>query len=507
MPAIRGSIFKHCSCRDTRSNRPLGNNCPKLRRPNNAWSQVHGAWAYQLELPPTAEGRRRQLRRSGIDTFKAADEEYDHARRLLDLGGRDRRRRILIADAMQAAVRAGGLLPDANTVTRRLAADQPITGMPTMAEYLTTWARRIRVDDSTKRIYECHVRLHLIPNLGEIELDKLRPHHIEELIEAIEARNEEILAMRTSPDQLIRRQVAGIRPTGPATVARIRSTLRKAYNDALAKGIVAGVANPATLVKTPAPKHKPQVWEPERVARWRATGVIPATVMVWTDDLLIEFLDYAAIRAPDLHPLFHFMAYRGVRRGEACGLLDAEVRIDKAEVSIISQSAMVGNEIRRKKPKSEAGNRDIVLDPDTVAVFSAYRARRNQWQLAAGKSWPNPEEFFVRRNGKILHPNVVSQAFRRLIDRADLPPIRLHDLRHGAATMALAAGVDIKVVSEQLGHSTTTLTRDAYQSVTKELHHEAAGAVAESLRTRRRVREQAQGLTSIRPRAITRAAP
>jgi integrase len=79
----------------------------------------------------------------------------------------------------------------------------------------------------------------------------------------------------------------------------------------------------------------------------------------------------------------------------------------------------------------------------------------------------------------------VSQAFRRLIAAAGLPPTRLHDLRHVAATVALAAGIDIKVVSEQLGHSTTTLTRDTYQSVAKHLHHEAAAAVAETFRKSR----------------------
>jgi integrase len=499
MAKSRGSIFKRCHCRDPHTQRPLGNDCPKLRRSNRAWSLTHGAWAYQLELPPTAEGRRRQLRRYGIEEYQIAEREVAHARRLLEVAGRDRRRRVQVADAMQAAVRAGGILPEVDTVARRLAADTPISGMPTLAEYLPMWLKRIRVEPSTWLLYETHIRVHLVPHLGDIELDKLRPYHIEELIEAIEARNADLLARRASPDPVVRRQVAGRRPTGPATIARIRASLRKAFNDALAKGIVAGVANPATLVRTPAPRHKPLVWEPERVARWRDTGTVPARVMVWTDDLLIEFLDYAAAHAPDLYPLLHFMAYRGVRRGEACGLLDAEVRLAKAEVSIVSQNAVEGGKVRRKKPKSEAGNRDIVLDPDTVAVLSAYKARRNQWQLAAGPAWPAAEEFFVRRNGRPWHPNSVSQAFRRLAERAGLPPIRLHDLRHGAATMALAAGVDIKVVSEQLGHSTTTLTRDTYQSVTKELHHDAAGAVAQVIRDRRRKRAQDASTTSADP--------
>jgi integrase len=80
----------------------------------------------------------------------------------------------------------------------------------------------------------------------------------------------------------------------------------------------------------------------------------------------------------------------------------------------------------------------------------------------------------------------VTQRFRKLVRRSGLPPIRLHDLRHGAATLALAAGVDVKVVSEQLGHSTSTLTRDTYQSVVKQLHRNAADAVAEKIKRTRR---------------------
>jgi len=108
--------------------------------------------------------------------------------------------------------------------------------------------------------------------------------------------------------------MAGVRTTGEATRHRIRATLRKAFNDALRLEIVTGVANPAALVKTPNPRPKPIVWEPERVERWRATGKMPGRIMVWTDQLVAEFLDYAETEAPELHPLLHFMAYRGPRR-------------------------------------------------------------------------------------------------------------------------------------------------------------------------------------------------
>jgi integrase len=119
-------------------------------------------------------------------------------------------------------------------------------------------------------------------------------------------------------------------------------------------------------------------------------------------------------------------------------------------------------------------------------MLAAYKARRAGWRLVAGQDWPDTGLFFVRPDGHPWHPNTVSQRFRKLVRKSGLPPIRLHDLRHGAATLALDAGVDIKVVQEQLGHSTSTLTRDTYQSVVKQLHHNAADAVAEKIKQTRR---------------------
>jgi integrase len=475
------SVFKRCGCRDSTTRKPLGNACPRLRRSNRSWNPDHGQWAYQIELPPTATGQRRQLRRAGFDGYQAAVAETDLADQLIGLAGKNRRARTDIADLLQIAVRAGLPLPSLDDVRQRLATGNPLTGVSTLAEWLPLWLERIRVDDNTRRSYESHCRVHLIPYVGHVALDQLRPHHIDELIARIEQRNAEIRAAKTSADPDQRASVRGVRPTGPATIARIRATLRNAFNTALAKGVVNGIPNPVPLVKTPNPRALPLVWEPERVERWKETGKRPGPVMVWTAEQTATFLDYTAVHAPDLHPLFQFMAYRGPRRGEACGLLDAEVRLSKREVGIVNQIAVHGNTPHQKPPKSQSGNRDVILDPDTVAVLTKYKAHRAAWRLAAGKDWPDTGLFFVRPDGRPWHPSSVSQRFRRLIQRAGLPPIRLHDLRHGAATIALDAGVDIKVVSDQLGHSTTTLTRDTYQSVVKSLHHEAAEAVAKKI--------------------------
>ncbi|PWU58249.1 site-specific integrase, partial [Micromonospora sp. S4605] len=264
-----GSIFKRCGCRRPETGKPLGNDCPKLRRANGAWSFDHGHWAYQLELPPTADDKRRQLRRSGLPSRRAAAEELDQARELLALAPRgDRRRRTEIGDLLQAAVRTKRPLPEVDRIRQRLRGDGPLAEMLTVAEYLIGWLTHLTVDENTLRGYESIVRVHLIPHLGDIPLDKLRTTHIRDMFAAIERRNDEITAAKASTDPTIRKMVTGVRPTGATTRQRIRACLRKAINDALADELIVG-ANPAALVKVPADRPLPIVWEDERVQRWK----------------------------------------------------------------------------------------------------------------------------------------------------------------------------------------------------------------------------------------------
>jgi hypothetical protein len=110
------------------------------------------------------------------------------------------------------------------------------------------------------------------------------------------------------------------------------------------------------------------IWEDERIAEWQTTGTVPSPVMVWTGEQLNSVLAHAAAHEPDLHPLFHLIAYRGPRRGEACGLRDRDVHLAKHEVVINNQITAVVPTIREKRPKSRARNRILVLDADTAAA-------------------------------------------------------------------------------------------------------------------------------------------
>jgi|GEM_PF-3591016 len=132
-----------------------------------------------------------------------------------------------------------------------------------------------------------------------------------------------------------------------------------------------------------------------------------------------------------------------MRRGEALGLRDSTVDLDAVLVTVDLQGTTVGYEAVDKKVKSEAGNRTFALDSFTAAAWRAYLARRARWKLASGGSWPDTEWFFVQPDGEKWHPDTVSKRFDSLVRDAGLPPVRLHDLRHCAATYLKASGADL----------------------------------------------------------------
>ena len=120
--------------------------------------------------------------------------------------------------------------------------------------------------------------------------------------------------------------------------------------------------------------------------------------------------------------------------------------------------------------------------PLFVTVLRAHRAQQGQTRLLLGSGWRDYDLVFPDVTGSWQYPETVSRAFRELADRLGLPPIRLHDLRHTWATLALGAGVHPKVVQERLGHANGSITLDLYSHVAPILHDDAAEVVAGLMR-------------------------
>lgn len=221
---------------------------------------------------------------------------------------------------------------------------------------------------------------------------------------------------------------------------------------------------------------------PTRVQTWRETGQIPCPVMVWTTEQTNQFLQ--AAKPHPLYALYALIVYTGLRRGEACALRWVDIDFTTGRIEITQQLIQDGWDVLLETTKSEAGERAVIGPRVVLKALAKHQVRQNRAKTAAqaaGASWTTTGLVFTRQDGTPIHPQSATDEFRRISADAKLPPIRLHDLRHGTATQALAAGVDLKVVSEILGHSSITITADTYSSVLDELKRDAADKIAARL--------------------------
>ena len=171
-------------------------------------------------------------------------------------------------------------------------------------------------------------------------------------------------------------------------------------------------------------------------------------------------------------------ASTGMRRGEVLGLRWVDVDLELARVAVRQTRVLAGRQVVTSEPKTSRGRRSIALDPRTVAALRSWRAAQLEERLAWGAAWTDSGLVFTREDGTPMHPEWLSDAFDWRIRTTGLPRIRFHDLRHTHASLGLAAGVPVKVMSERLGHSTSSFTADAYQHVTPALEGHAASTVA-----------------------------
>jgi integrase len=488
--------FKLCGCRDEQTGRVLGRRCPKLRRRNGQWSPHHGTWSYQLELPPNADGTRRNpLRRGGFASQDTAEAEITQVVELLGIS-KVTQIQSKIADFIVETVKTSRKLPDADTVRRKVRTGQRLDQRILLGDWLDIWLNgKKKISEGTRARYASDIKLYLKPYLGHIPVEELRVADIADMFDAIEEYNDVIREARVSDDPALRVKVKWRRVVNPPTMRNIQATLRHALNIAIKHERLIDF-NPAAIVELPpATRPKPLIWTDERVTAWktahaahltavreRAGGkrinVIetyigaprPSPVMVWTPEQTSRFLDQT--RKHRLYPLYRLIALRGLRRGEACGVRTTEVDLKKGTVGISWQITQLGWNPRQGKPKTDASDRTIDLDTDTIKILRHHRARQNRERLATGLG--EAEFFFTDEAGQPLHPAHVTDQFQWLAYEAGLPPIRLHDLRHGAASLMLAAGIDIKIVQHTLGHVTSAYTRDTYTSVYPQLAKDAA---------------------------------
>jgi len=374
----------------------------------------------RLELPAGLDGRRRRVRRGGYPSRKAA-----------------------------------------MAVLTRLRSPRPGdagTGVVTVGDWLAHWlVSRTSTAPSTVRGYAGHVRLYLAPYLGQVLLADLTTAQVQAMFAAI-IRHHDALGI----------------PVSAATLTRIRATLRAALNAAIRCGLLAD--NPACRAELPrARRPRAVVWSPCRVEQWRRTGERPP-VAVWTAAQTAQFLH--SITGHRLYAAFHLIALRGLRRGEAAGLRWCDIDLGGKTAIISQQLQQYDGRLAICPPKTQHSARVIALDHTTVAALRVHHDQQQAEAASYGPGYRASGFVFTNLNGDPMAPDRLTRLFRKLAVQAGLPPVRLHDLRHGAATLALAAGVDLRIVQEMLGHSSIVLTADTYTSVLPDVAHSAAEKVA-----------------------------
>ena len=264
------------------------------------------------------------------------------------------------------------------------------------------------------------------------------------MFEAIDELNDTITEARASSDPALRAAVKGRRLVGAATRQRIRATLRSAITTYMKQHPGMLPANPASLVELPSgDRPRPLVWTGERVRAWqkafearlaaaRARGgrvspagiwvsvPRPSPVMVWTPAQTQVFL--TAARRHRLFAMWRLITTRGLRRGEACGLRRPDTDLDTATTTIRWQITQLGWATAQGAPKSDAGERQVALDADTVAILSDWRQRQDKEKEEAADNWTDSGFEFTNPDGTPLHPAAVTDMFEQIAYLAACPP-------------------------------------------------------------------------------------
>lgn len=187
----------------------------------------------------------------------------------------------------------------------------------------------------------------------------------------------------------------------------------------------------------------------------------------WTAAELGRFFD--ATVADRWHVAWVLCAMTGLRRGELAGLEWPDLDLDRGKLTVRRSVAVAAGKVVEGKPKTASSYRTIDLDYSTVELLKAYRERGGVRRIGRVFTW---------EDGSHIHPDILTKAFHRAVVASGLPEIRLHDLRHGWASLALEAGVHLRVVADRLGHRSPVMTLATYSHAHREADREAADAVA-----------------------------
>ncbi|WOX23856.1 site-specific integrase [Streptomyces solicathayae] len=327
---------------------------------------------------------------------------------------------------------------------RRALLDKVDQGVPVptrsakLSEWLPYWLDNVikpRRKLSTYDKYEAHVRLYLVPLIGTKRLESLGVADVRRFLVQLE------------------------KTTTAATAKESHRVLRTALSAACREELI--TRNVVTLVEPPRPKAR--------------------ELKPWSLDETLDFL--AAARRDPLYAAFVLAIAMGLRRGELIGLRWVDLDLDNRVLYVRQQTQRRRGVLYDDDPKGRR-RRAVPLPAMCIAPLRWHRMRQNDQRTKAGEKWEEGGYVFTTRTGRPVEPRNVYRSFTRVADSAGLRVIRLHDARHGCATLLTAAGVAPRVVMEILGHSQISITMDVYTHVVQDTQREAISHMDRLLKRR-----------------------
>ncbi|MBA2681865.1 MAG: site-specific integrase [Ktedonobacteraceae bacterium] len=309
----------------------------------------------------------------------------------------------------------------------------------TIGDFFEAWQVAVSpsVKPKTAQYYANYLRRYT-GDLQQLTLTQLKPQHLQKLYASLLAK--------------------GLSST---TVRHLHAVLHRAFASAVKQGIF--VQNMCDLVDAP------------RIAR--------TEMHVFNAEQAKRFL--AAIQGNRYEALFALALGTGMRQGELLGLTWENVDLDKGIVYVQRNMQWINKTYLLQEPKTNKSRRMIFVGPFLRDILVSHKERQHYHMQVLGESWkPSPWKLvFTNSTGGVLHPSpLVHHNFEPILVKAGLPKIRFHDLRHSAATLLLEAGINPKVVSEMLGHSSVSITLSLYAHVTPAMHYTASLVMDKLLR-------------------------
>lgn len=344
--------------------------------------------------------------------------------------------------------------------------DQQRRGIPTatttltVAEYMTYWLQHIAepsIRRTTYATYEGDVRLHIVPGIGNRKLKSLQASHIRAWLTGLQTRCQ--CCMQGKDAARARKSNARCCALVPAqccndvlsasSIRHILRVLRAALQDAVDEEVLS--RNVARLVQL-------------RVTDDRK-------VRSFTRAEALRFLKTA--ENARLYALWAVALSMGLRRGEALGLQWADVDLDGGRITIRRALHRVDGELKLENVKTEGSVAVLPLPRPLVPILANHRRRQLEERLAAGSAWRDTGLVFTTPHGGAIEPRNVNRMFHRLCEKADVPQLRVHDLRHSCATLLFTMGVQPATVQKILRHSSITVTTGTYVEVIEAVQRNA----------------------------------